>query len=727
MNLSIVLILFSLTLKGVLYPDTSLEKWIAVNLKYYEGKFEIKRAKNVKGDTLYVLPLIPDFTAWLEGSPGGNVWVLEFTQKRQRQSLFSHLRYGFWPVTAVKKWGFLIYDTTQFITPYELEKWNPYVFEKVELKGHGKVNTPFIIIPLSKKMPQPEVVCEVRKFIEKMHRENKVIVGWALWDFDTSLLKEWQIDILVGKSKGLKIDEFYIIPFDLTPLKLPDDNLSPFIRVSLRADYSFLKRKFESNTLRGLAVPEEDWPLSNKSLFGSFAGFPGRWFGHAALYIWEKWTKKYGVWNALKAALKGYRILNIPVQGFALYEQDPLSSVEVMKNPVAVLFEGKEYLPSVLRYFSDSLPYGDLPLGKPSIIIENFDDTLTLWGDSWKGGPFSMWKTGKFEGSCIYDSAITYNNLWASGQVLRVSNSYTGYDLSMYDAIKIEPVSTKERVKVMLISSYSNDGPQKVIMPSSRKCILELSPPYSYGVIGIDFSLVAPAINNTLCLGKVELIEGEEFREKFADAIFRHIEVARMIGDTSELLNIVKFLNNYIKLNNIKGTKLNYIAAYGVYRTVPLIEENRLNILKMGLEFLEGDSTIEGDILRFAILGYMSGLAPLQAFKYGKLMNTLKEKLLYSQNPRAFVVIGTSELFTPKIFGGDPKSSINRFEKAIELFINRNSWPHWGESDAYAFLYLALIKEKEYQKAERVLENGLKKHPEDSYLWFLKLKKNREY
>ena len=143
----------------------------------------------------------------------------------------------------------------------------------------------------------------------------------------------------------------------------------------------------------------------------------------------------------------------------------------------------------------------------------------------------------------------------------------------MYDAIKIEPVSTKERVKVMLISSYSNDGPQKVIMPSSRKCILELSPPYSYGVIGIDFSLVAPAINNTLCLGKVELIEGEEFREKFADAIFRHIEVARMIGDTSELLNIVKFLNNYIKLNNIKGTKLNYIAAYGVYRTVPLIEE----------------------------------------------------------------------------------------------------------------------------------------------------------
>ena len=135
MNLSIVLILFSLTLKGVLYPDTSLEKWVVVNLKYYEGKFEIKRAKNVKGDTLYVLPLIPDFTAWLEGSPGGNVWVLEFTQKRQRQSLFSHLRYGFWPVTAVKKWGFLIYDTTQFITPYELEKWNPYVFEKVELKG----------------------------------------------------------------------------------------------------------------------------------------------------------------------------------------------------------------------------------------------------------------------------------------------------------------------------------------------------------------------------------------------------------------------------------------------------------------------------------------------------------------------------------------------------------------------------------------------------------------
>lgn len=70
--------------------------------------------------------------------------------------------------------------------------------------------------------------------------------------------------------------------------------------------------------------------------------------------------------------------------------------------------------------------------------------------------------------------------------------------------------------------------------------------------------------------------------------------------------------------------------------------------------------------------------------KYGKMFdqNLDKAKAMNPENPRIYLLRGTSKLYTPKMFGGGKKAALPYFEKAAPLFAKEEKTnpekPFWG-------------------------------------------------
>ena len=127
----------------------------------------------------------------------------------------------------------------------------------------------------------------------------------------------------------------------------------------------------------------------------------------------------------------------------------------------------------------------------------------------------------------------------------------------------------------------------------------------------------------------------------------------------------------------------------------------------------------EPRVLLAAIYGIKIAQSWMNAPTLGPKSNDLLEKALSidSTNPRAYMVLGTSKLNTPAIFGGSVDKAVEYLRKAVSLFEaagnkSRESLePSWGYIDALTWLGLAYEKQERYGNALAVYQKALRTDP----------------
>ena len=104
----------------------------------------------------------------------------------------------------------------------------------------------------------------------------------------------------------------------------------------------------------------------------------------------------------------------------------------------------------------------------------------------------------------------------------------------------------------------------------------------------------------------------------------------------------------------------------------------------------------------------------------GPKSNSLAEKAisLDSTNARAYLILGTSKLNTPAVFGGSIEKAIEYFRKSVSLFEDSPDAPKssleptWGYLDALTWLGLAYEKQERYSDALAEYRKALKAAPD---------------
>lgn len=114
------------------------------------------------------------------------------------------------------------------------------------------------------------------------------------------------------------------------------------------------------------------------------------------------------------------------------------------------------------------------------------------------------------------------------------------------------------------------------------------------------------------------------------------------------------------------------------------------------------------------VYGQRMGLNPMtQGMTLGsdtdEAMNRAKE--LAPDNPRVWIIDGTSDFFTPSMFGGDKERALEKFEKAARLAEQESTddplMPSWGHAEAYAWIGIAHMDAERYDQARTAFENAL--------------------
>ena len=94
------------------------------------------------------------------------------------------------------------------------------------------------------------------------------------------------------------------------------------------------------------------------------------------------------------------------------------------------------------------------------------------------------------------------------------------------------------------------------------------------------------------------------------------------------------------------------------------------------------------------------------------------------QNPRAYIVAGINDFYTPKSFGGRTMAK-KYLTKALELSAQRSISPYapsWGREEAYEYLIRYLVEEEKGEGARKLQEQALKEFPNSFMIRTLQIK-----
>ncbi len=116
--------------------------------------------------------------------------------------------------------------------------------------------------------------------------------------------------------------------------------------------------------------------------------------------------------------------------------------------------------------------------------------------------------------------------------------------------------------------------------------------------------------------------------------------------------------------------------------------------------------------------GLVMAYNPMKGMFLGMKSNALIDEAMELQPESALVqkLYAGSKLYTPEMFGGDPKEAVKHFSKAMELYTTKNSIENnWLYLDAMMGLAMAYKKTGEEMKATSTLEEAIKIEPK--YYW----------
>lgn len=168
-----------------------------------------------------------------------------------------------------------------------------------------------------------------------------------------------------------------------------------------------------------------------------------------------------------------------------------------------------------------------------------------------------------------------------------------------------------------------------------------------------------------------------------------------------------KAIAMYGLLNNTMATKDEETFKDNVDQTVDLLKE-----------IIENDSNHgEARAVLSSVYGLVMAYSPMKGMLYGMKSSSLMDEAmrLSPESPLVHKLYGGSKLYTPEMFGGDPKKAVVAFEKSIELFEEGDVVEDWLYMDTHMGLAMAYCKVEENEKAEAILEKAVTMEPQ--YYW----------
>jgi tetratricopeptide (TPR) repeat protein len=155
-------------------------------------------------------------------------------------------------------------------------------------------------------------------------------------------------------------------------------------------------------------------------------------------------------------------------------------------------------------------------------------------------------------------------------------------------------------------------------------------------------------------------------------------------------------------------------------------EERREQVIEDAIGHLKRTTDIDPEMAdAWALLsgcyGRMMEMNPMQGMSLGPKANDAmkKAKEFGPDNPRVWIIDGTSDFYTPSMFGGDKERALEKFEKAARLAeqesIDDPLMPGWGHAEAYAWIGIAHMDAERYDQARAAFEKALDLNPD--YGW----------
>ncbi|MEO1256699.1 MAG: tetratricopeptide repeat protein, partial [Bacteroidota bacterium] len=116
--------------------------------------------------------------------------------------------------------------------------------------------------------------------------------------------------------------------------------------------------------------------------------------------------------------------------------------------------------------------------------------------------------------------------------------------------------------------------------------------------------------------------------------------------------------------------------------------------------------------------GLVMAYSPMKGMTLGMKSNSLMDEAMKQQpeSPLVQSLYAGSKLYTPRMFGGDPKKSVVSYGKSIELYkSNQNTKENWLYLDAMMGLAMAYKNTDQIEKAKSTLAKAIATEPQ--YYW----------
>lgn len=115
--------------------------------------------------------------------------------------------------------------------------------------------------------------------------------------------------------------------------------------------------------------------------------------------------------------------------------------------------------------------------------------------------------------------------------------------------------------------------------------------------------------------------------------------------------------------------------------------------------------------------GLVMAYSPMKGMFLGMKSSSLMEAAmrLQPESPLVQKLFAGSKLYTPEMFGGDPKMAVTAFQKALEIYEKVDTTENWLYLDSMMGLALAYRKTEQTEKAEAILEKAVAIEPQ--YHW----------
>lgn len=215
---------------------------------------------------------------------------------------------------------------------------------------------------------------------------------------------------------------------------------------------------------------------------------------------------------------------------------------------------------------------------------------------------------------------------------------------------------------------------------------------------------------------------------RWADSAAREIDRGSITSDLARLQGartlleraLVAFPNDPLLLH-YQGYELYREASLldGLHRSaeVPALVEKARSVLERSNSLKPMPET---HALLSSVLGRLIGADPSLGMTLGPAAQEEMAAALESgpNNPRVWLLRGTSSMFTPEQWGGGLPVAETQLNKAIELFANDHPVapaPSWGKAEAYVWLGQVLQREKKSADAVAAYNKALALEP--NYMW----------